>query len=430
MVRGHPRRTAVRQHDQRRSLTGRGGDRGVGRRVVPAVDRSQLAVPGHRLSDRDRLRVQRQLARGTHCPPGAGRQRTAGETVRPVRRTQDDHHPLVRHRDRLLGERVLRQCLELAVGEVQQHDRFDAVHDPLGHQPIVAEKLVRPVSQPPWRVAEVDGLRTEGPHALVGPGVQIPPPGLLGEEDQPPVVRPAGSGRRGAWAAGHLSNALDPPVDQESDHDRRFVPGHVRVVPLRPGQPVVVGELRSGVEVGALAEHVSAVRIVAVEVQGDDRGDRFCAGTVVLPHGQHQVALRMQPEIGVAERLLRGDRLRLRAAAHHVQPAVAQLREDDHAAGDGVLSAAVLVHPAPHVPRGRRHLHRLTVVALPPQTGPAVLVGARLQPVEPVPSKVGADSPMTAVVSISGLTGEGQDPYGAVITGTPYEEGILPSRWY
>ena len=70
------------------------------------------------------------------------------------------------------------------------------------------------------------------------------------------------------------------------------------MVPLGPGQLAVVVELGVGIEVGAGAQH--GPDTLALKIQRNDGRDGFTLAAVVLADRQHQIALRMQAEVGVA----------------------------------------------------------------------------------------------------------------------------------
>jgi hypothetical protein len=91
------------------------------------------------------------------------------------------------------------------------------------------------------------------------------------------------------------------------------------VVPLEPGEPVVVGDCRLGVEVGSGRDDGTAARVVRVEVEPYERVDAVEVGErVVLAHRVQPAPSRHDDETSVPQPSRRGDRSRRLALLHDV----------------------------------------------------------------------------------------------------------------
>ena len=290
----------------------------------------------------------------------------------------------------------------------QQRHMLSSVLVDRAHQLVGTGDRVRGHAEIPLGESELGLGRVQRTQGLAGPGVEVPPVGPVREQEQP-VVPPARLNSGLVGPAGNPLRVVDTAVDQVADHDRRRVPRHVRVVPLGPGQPSGRGELRRRVEVGARAQHLAAVDVVAVQAERDDRVHRFAAAAVVFADRQHQIPVGMHPQIAVPKIIPRGDRIRRPVVGDHPHPAVGQLADHDDAVADVVLAAAVLVHPVPHVRRCRGDLERLAAAQrTAPQAGAAGLFGVRLQPVEVV--AVDADSAEADRTLGEGIDGDRRRP--------------------
>ncbi len=202
--------------------------------------------------------------------------------------------------------------------------------------------------------------------------------GRIAEQEQATVGRPTRV--EGGYPGTTRNDASIRGIGKGGDHDTGAVPRHVRVIPFAPGEPSVLAQSGMGVEVGAGNEDAAAIRIVGVEIEGDDRGDRLGSrGAVILANREEQAPGRIEGERRVAVRRAGGD------AADGTG-----LEQVDGAVGPGAVgeqvafhrpgAAAVLVHPGADVGIGSE-LCGLLLGRLAPQADPSALLGMTLRPV-------------------------------------------------
>ena len=264
---------------------------------------------------------------------------------------------------------------------IQQRDRGDSVADPADQQAARVQHGVRLLAEHPLGGGVLRGLGPQGCGDAVAVGVEVPPAGAVGHEDELIARGPAGVDGGLGRTAGHVHHVDHRALDETPATDPGRVPGHGRVVPLGPGQPVGVGQLGVGVEVGAGAEH--AADPLAAQLQSDDGGDRLAVAGVVLAHGEHQTTLGVHAQIGVPVIAHRGEGCGA-TVLHAVEAVVREVGEHHDPVTDGVSPAAVLVHPAADVVRVGGHRLRRAVDGRPHELDPPALVRPGLEPVERV----------------------------------------------
>ena len=369
------------QRDQHRQRVDRRCVRGVGRRVVPAVHVALWTGPADGSSPGDGPGIDGEPAGAPHLGPGQPSEIEQRQSHRPVGMAEDrcGHTATAREavdRDLRSGHRGQ---LSTRDPEHRQALLSAAVHG--AQQLIMVEDRVRRLPELPLRKAELGVEFVQRPDRTVAPQIEVPPVGAVGDEDQL-LAEPARHDRGFSRTSRDLGHLAQPAVGERAHLDHGRIPRHIGVVPLGPGQPVAAGQLGGGVEVRARAEHDSAVGILPIEVERDDRVHRLTV-TVLLADGQHQATTEMQPQIAVAKAPGRGDRHRRRAVPQPIDPAVGELRIHDHAVVDIELAAAVLMHPVPDVRGLRGHLGRLTARdGPPPHAAATTLIGSGLQPVQ------------------------------------------------
>ncbi len=308
--------------DQRRLLALGGGVPRIGRRVVPAVHVAGDVVEGARPADgaRDRDPVRRQglLAGVPDVGPGLGGQVHQRQPCGPVRVLDQGGGPAGGGRQRSVQPGGQDRPERLR-GPIQQVHRRDPLADPADQQPAGVQHHVRLLAEHPLRGGELGGLGPQGSGDPVPLGVEVPPVGAVRHEDQLTARRPARVHRRLARTAGDVDHVDDRTGDEAAAADPGGVPGHGRVVPLGPGQHPGVGQLGVGVEVGAGAEH--GARPLTPQLETDDRGDRLAVAGVVLADREHEIAVGMHAQVGVAVVTDRRERCRP-AVPHPVETVV------------------------------------------------------------------------------------------------------------
>ena len=127
------------------------------------------------------------------------------------------------------------------------------------------------------------------------------------------------------------------------------------MMPRQPGQPAAVGtQGRCGVEIIVLDQHML---LATVKRDSDQQIDCFAiAGAVILTHADQPAAIRVDDEVGIAQRGFGGDGFRGFARPLPVNALVGEVGEVDDAVADGVIAAAVLVDARAGIEAGRGHV--------------------------------------------------------------------------
>ena len=267
----------MREREQRGSLAFGGDEVRVDGRVVPAVHHAVLARPGHVARDGDRARVGGATRAGADRGPGPVRGQR-GQLGRAVGAGQHHGGPGATGSEAVGAHARVGDRDQLAAVDVEQTEAGQALGDDEAEQPALLvpwHHRVRALPEHPLRLSELGlGLvqRADG-GAVVE--VEVPPAGAVRGEQQV-VPPPARLDRRLVGAAGDRPRVAQPVGTEPCDAQGRGVPGHVRVVPLGPGEPSVIGQLGRGVEVGTPDQHGDRVEVVRgrpVEGDGDDRRD-------------------------------------------------------------------------------------------------------------------------------------------------------------
>jgi hypothetical protein len=199
---------------------------------------------------------------------------------------------------------------------------------------------------------------------------------------QDAVRRPLGLGDRLVRATGGQIARAQAAVVRDRRHPQpRRIPRHVGLIPLEPRDPVPVRrEARSREEIRALVEDPR--RVLAIQWDRDDRRRRLeVAVGVVLADREEAPATRVEAQVGVPIRAVRGDRLGLGIArVDPVEAPIRDVREEDRAAGRRERAATVLMDARPHIERRRRHILRRPIDAVTDQHAPTALGGPALDP--------------------------------------------------
>ena len=391
---------AVREHQERRQLAVGGAVGGVRRGEVEGPRHGPVARgEGDRLGLRQHRRVQRDGQRAGEDPGRLGRRRVHAQDDASVVGAGHDRHAVVAGHAQPLELRERR--LERRDGPIRldAQETVGAVAARDGQDGAVGTERVRRPPEDPGGIAQLGVHRREvagraGDPVRAVERVQVPPARLVRDGVQDTRRAPRRLDHADARAAGHgagarrASRRRGPPPTRS----RTAVPGHVRQVPLQPGErPSVRRRARARDEVRPAHED-PARAVGAVEGQRHDLVDH--ESRVVGPVGIVRLADRVQarepgvePEVRVAPRALRRDRLGLRepVGVQPVQAAVGLRRRHHPSAVDGVRAAAVLVDAVAHLERERRQLRRPPVEPVAEQRPPAALGRAALQPVDVVP---------------------------------------------
>ena len=270
-------------------------------------------------------------------------------------------------------------------------------------RPILRKPVVG-VAEVPLRTADLGGHRRHGdgrrdlPVAPDGlHAVEVEPAIQLGRHIERARRRPGRLGDPRPCVAGHdrrrSERAVRPDV---RDHALGPVPGHVRVVPARPGQaPSVRREARRGHEVGPAGQLHHARRVVRgrpVERDRDERVDRLpVLERVILADADQAVARRVEAHVRVAPATDRRKRCRRPVRPDAQQPSRREVGDDDQVTGREVRPSAVLVDAGPDVEPGRADVAD-PIRAAPSNQGLAtVILGPPLQPGDrvAVPARLG-----------------------------------------
>src|SRR3954454_15196217 len=105
---------------------------------------------------------------------------------------------------------------------------------------------------------------------------------------------------------------------------------------------------------------------------------------MVLDHADHPSSEWIADDVRVSKVARWGDRGRVSADTLPVEPAIAEVREDDETIEHRVRAAPVLVHSRPRVEAVGRDVDGGALGVDRHDDGPAALVGPTLNPVEPI----------------------------------------------
>ena len=342
--------SAVRQGHEWWALPVRPHELRVGRGVE---ERVRLASPAGR--ERDRLRagdpglVERQRA-----GPAQHARRRQGLWVQahdhpgtPGRTGQDEDAGQPGTQSLEFGERRLDLADQLARIDVEQpvvpgasSDRDDRA---------VRQEAVRRAPEHPRGVGELGLHRGQWlePGAL-DEAIQVPPAAAIRDEVEDPVGAPLGLGDGLIRAAGgEIGRAQRAVRGDLGDAQAGGLPGHGRVVPFEPRQPVAGRrDPRRGDEVDP--GHQDPRRTLPIHGDVDDLVAGLAVARVVLAHREEAAPGRIEAKIGVPPRTWRRDRDRcVGARVDPIEPTVGHIGIHDHAARDGVRPTTVLVDPRP-----------------------------------------------------------------------------------
>jgi hypothetical protein len=211
----------------------------------------------------------------------------------------------------------------------------------------------------PQRPAEFGLDRQHRRRLAVAPAVEVPPAAAVADVVERPVAVPRRLCHGLGGPAGDLHRLASPARTEFRHLKRGRVPGHVRVVPLHPGElPAVRTQARVGDEVAARHQH--RARIPAGQRHRDDLVALLAVLSpgglgVVLAHAHQLLPVGMQDAVGVTVALGR-EWLRRLARALPVQALVTVVREHDGAVRQHhVGSAAVFVDARADVEVVRGH---------------------------------------------------------------------------
>ena len=277
----------MRQGHERRALVVGAGEVRVVRRVVQGVG---LAAAGR--GERDRFGTRDGgLVEGHRAGPAEHAGRRQGLGIEPDddariagrpghhedARSAGPHHVELRERRLDLPDQVAGRDVDQAVLPLAPGHRGDRAvrEEPVGRAP-----------EDPGRVGELRLHRGEGLEArAVHQAIEVPPPAAVRDEVEDAVGTPFGLRDRLVGAAGREVRLPERPIGGDrGDAQPGRVPGHVRVVPLEPGDPVAGrcdpwrgDEVRTG--------HEDVRVTLPVHGDGDDLVARLALAGVVLAHG-------------------------------------------------------------------------------------------------------------------------------------------------
>ena len=191
---------------------------------------------------------------------------------------------------------------EPAARGIEQLERVArAARDEAGDPPVGEEGIALAGEHPP-RQRELGFCGSERPHVVAAGGIQVPPPGPVGDEVEHSVGTPPRIDDRLRLSAGdHPFVAEGAVLAERGDAELRAVERHARVV---PGEP---GELRAGridpwrrVEIVAGRDHTRLGG--SVRWKGDELVQHLAA-LVALAHADDQTPVRREKSVGVAQRM-------------------------------------------------------------------------------------------------------------------------------
>src|SRR5262245_28184632 len=167
---------------------------------------------------------------------------------------------------------------------------------------------------------------------------------------------------RFASAAGDANRIGHRAVPLNDGHPKLGpVPGHIRMIPLKPGQTRTFRiQPRRRIEIRAAGE--PDLRARPAQRYPDDRVDRFASRRrMILAHADHPVTPAVNHAVGVTHFSFRRYSLRLSGAVEAIHSLVGEVREIDCAVAYGKTAAAVFVDARASVERRRREVSRFTI---------------------------------------------------------------------
>ena len=370
-----------------RALTGRSDKSWVARRMEQGVCGSPTAGrEADRFGDRGECRVHHDATCPTEDPGHGERVRIEPRHDRWFARRASDGHDPGWTSDEALELRVRR--LDLA-DEVARSDVDKVIATVVpgngGDRSFRGERVRRP-PEDPGRIGELRGYRSECVEGrAVEQPVQVPPARSIRDEMDDAVGGPLRLGDRLFGAARDQDRLAQRAIRVDRGHpEATGVPGHVRVVPLQPGDTTAArGDPGRGQEVGAEQQHRR--RLQAVDRDRNDRGHRLPVVAVVLPDGQEPPARGIGPQVGISPLTFGRDcHGRIRTRIDPVEPSVGEVREHHDPAGHDIGAAAVLVDPGADIEGRRGHIGDGPVHGRSDQHATAALGRAPFEPVDVV----------------------------------------------
>src|SRR5262245_33948590 len=211
----------------------------------------------------------------------------------------------------------------------------------------------------PLRQAELRFHRTQGFDSAFTPPIEIPPAASVRNEMQFARRRPFRLKDRFVDAASDANLIGHRAVLLNLGHPKfGAVPGHIRMVPLKPCQTRTFRiQPRRGIEIGAAGER--ALRARSGQRYPDDCVGRFATWRrMILAHADHSPAFAINHAVGVAHFDFRRDRLRRPGAVDAIQALVTEVRKIRRAAAYRITAAAVFVDTRAGVEWMRRDVYR------------------------------------------------------------------------
>ena len=170
-------------------------------------------------------------------------------------------------------------------------------HDPAIGQVRVARAAEHPLGHPDVHL-ELDHGRD--PRTTRGPPIEVPPAASVADERQRSIRLPARLRHRLSLAAGDQDVIS---ARQLAGEEASAVPGHVRVVPLDPAQPLAVGaEARAGGEVRPAHHDLRSAGVEGVEPDYlvANVGRSLTAGRMTFANAHDRRAIGTYVAVGVA----------------------------------------------------------------------------------------------------------------------------------